>query len=44
MNIKITGSGSYIPTVTVKNKDFSNHVFLNEDGSNFGLTNDVITM
>jgi 3-oxoacyl-[acyl-carrier-protein] synthase-3 len=43
MNIKITGSGSYIPTVTVKNKDFSNHVFLNEDGSNFGLTNDVIT-
>jgi 3-oxoacyl-[acyl-carrier-protein] synthase III len=24
MNIKITGSGSYIPTVTVKNKDFSN--------------------
>jgi 3-oxoacyl-[acyl-carrier-protein] synthase-3 len=43
MNIKITGSGSYIPTVTVKNKDFSNHVFLNEDGSNFELTNDVIT-
>ncbi|MEY2922035.1 MAG: 3-oxoacyl-[acyl-carrier-protein] synthase 3 [Bacteroidota bacterium] len=43
MNIKITGSGSYIPTVTVKNKDFSNHVFLNEDGSNFGLTNDIIT-
>ncbi len=43
MNIKITGSGSYIPTVTVKNKDFSNHVFLNEDGSNFALPNDVIT-
>jgi 3-oxoacyl-[acyl-carrier-protein] synthase-3 len=43
MNIKITGSGSYIPTVTVKNKDFSNHVFLNEDGSNFALFNDVIT-
>ena len=43
MNIKITGSGSYIPTVTVKNKDFSNHVFLNEDGSNFALSNDVIT-
>ena len=43
MNIKITGSGSYIPTVTVKNKDFSNHVFLNEDGSNFVLPNDVIT-
>ncbi|MEO0037395.1 MAG: 3-oxoacyl-[acyl-carrier-protein] synthase 3 [Bacteroidota bacterium] len=43
MNIKITGSGSYIPTVTVKNKDFSNHVFLNEDGSNFALSNAVIT-
>jgi 3-oxoacyl-[acyl-carrier-protein] synthase-3 len=43
MNIKITGSGSYIPTVTVKNKDFSNHVFLNEDGSNFALPNEVIT-
>ena len=43
MNIKITGSGSYIPTVTIKNKDFSNHVFLNEDGSNFALPNDVIT-
>lgn len=43
MNIKITGSGSYIPTVTVTNKDFSNHVFLNEDGSNFALPNEVIT-
>jgi 3-oxoacyl-[acyl-carrier-protein] synthase-3 len=43
MNIKITGSGSYIPTVTVKNNDFSNHVFLNEDGSNFALSNAVIT-
>ena len=43
MNIKITGSGSYIPTVTVKNKDFSNNVFLNEDGTSFPLSNDVIT-
>ena len=43
MNVKITGSGSYIPTVTVTNKDFSNHVFLNEDGSNFALPNEVIT-
>lgn len=43
MNIKITGSGSYIPTVTVTNKDFSKHVFLNEDGSNFALPNEVIT-
>lgn len=43
MNIKITGSGSYIPTELIANKDFSNHVFLNEDGTPFPLTNDVIT-
>lgn len=43
MNIKITGTGSYIPTETVTNKDFSNHVFLNEDGSNFALSNEIIT-
>ncbi|MFZ4105426.1 3-oxoacyl-ACP synthase III family protein [Flavobacterium sp.] len=43
MNIKITGSGSYIPTETVTNNDFSNHIFLNEDGSNFALSNEIIT-
>jgi len=43
MNIKITGTGSYIPTKTVTNKDFSNHFFLNEDGSNFALSNEIIT-
>ena len=43
MNIKITGSGSYIPTKIVTNKDFSNHVFLNEDGTPFPLPNEVIT-
>lgn len=43
MNIKITGSGSYIPTEIVTNKDFSNHVFLNEDGTPFPLSNEVIT-
>jgi len=43
MNIKITGSGSYIPTEIVTNKDFSNHVFLNEDGTPFAQTNEVIT-
>ena len=42
MNIKITGSGSYIPQSIVKNSDFSNHEFLNEDGSNFKASNDVI--
>lgn len=43
MTIKITGSGSYIPTETITNKDFSSHVFLNEDGTSFPLSNDVIT-
>jgi 3-oxoacyl-[acyl-carrier-protein] synthase-3 len=43
MNVKITGSGSYIPTETVTNNDFSQHVFLNEDGTSFPLSNDVIT-
>ena len=43
MNIKITGSGSYIPTKIVTNNDFSNHTFLNEDGTPFPLPNEVIT-
>ena len=43
MTIKITGSGSYIPTETVTNIDFSSHIFLNEDGTAFPLSNDVIT-
>ena len=42
MNIKITGSGSYIPTKRVTNIDFSKHSFLNEDGSTFAYTNDVV--
>ena len=33
MQIKITGSGSYIPTLRVTNQDFANHEFLNDDGS-----------
>ncbi len=43
MNIKITGSGSYIPTENISNKDFSKHVFLNDDGSAFAASNEVIT-
>ena len=43
MNIKITGSGSYIPSEIVTNKDFTKHVFLNEDGTSFPLPNEVIT-
>ncbi len=42
MAIKITGSGSYIPTQTVTNTDFARHQFLNEDGSTFAVPNDVI--
>lgn len=43
MNIKITGSGSYIPTEIVTNSDFTKHVFLNDDGTPFPLPNEVIT-
>jgi 3-oxoacyl-[acyl-carrier-protein] synthase-3 len=42
MTIKITGSGSYIPTQIVKNTDFERHQFLNEDGSTYAVPNDVI--
>ena len=33
MNVKITGTGSYIPKILKKNNDFSNHTFYNVDGS-----------
>jgi 3-oxoacyl-[acyl-carrier-protein] synthase-3 len=42
MNIKITSSGSYIPTKKVTNSDFAQHDFLNEDGTAFNMTNDII--
>lgn len=42
MPIKITGSGSYIPTEIISNKDFSQHVFLNDDGTPFPHTNDIV--
>lgn len=42
MKIKITGVGSYIPETIVANSDFENHAFLNEDGSPFGYSNEVI--
>lgn len=42
MNIKITGSGSYIPNQIVTNLDFAKHQFLNEDGSAFNASNEVI--
>lgn len=42
MNIKIIGSGSYIPTEKVTNLDFAQHNFLNEDGSQFPQPNEVV--
>ena len=42
MNIKITGIGSYIPEIKVANIDFKDHVFLNNDGTPFAYTNDVV--
>jgi len=42
MNIRITGSGSYIPDVIEKNEDFQQSDFLNSDGSIINSPNDVI--
>lgn len=42
MNIKITSSGSYIPTEKVSNIDFAKHSFLNEDGTPFPHSNEVV--
>lgn len=42
MNIRITGSGSYIPTERVTNLDFAKHTFLNEDGTPFPYSNEEV--
>ncbi|RAJ14480.1 3-oxoacyl-ACP synthase III family protein [Olleya aquimaris] len=42
MNIKITGTGSYIPKGIEKNEDFYSHEFLNADGSTINHPNEVI--
>jgi len=42
MNIKITGSGSYIPKTIMKNEDFDKHDFRSEDGERLPHVNDVI--
>ena len=42
MNIKITGTGSYIPDTIEKNEDFHKHQFLNTDGSQINHPNEVI--
>ncbi len=42
MNIKITGTGSYIPDTIEKNENFHQHEFLNIDGSTINHSNEVI--
>ena len=42
MSIRITGTGSYIPSIIEKNEGFYNHEFLNADGSSINSTNEVI--
>lgn len=42
MNIKITGTGSYIPSEVEKNETFSQHQFLNMDGSAIKHPNEII--
>lgn len=43
MNIKITGSGSYIPNRIVPNIDFAAHQFLDEEGVALPYSNEVVT-
>jgi len=42
MNIRITGSGSYIPDTIERNEDFHQHAFLNTDGTSIDYPNEVI--
>lgn len=42
MNIRITGSGCYIPTRTVTNLDFAQHIFLDDNGQPLRQSNEVI--
>ncbi|MFS4416583.1 3-oxoacyl-ACP synthase III family protein [Maribacter sp. 2307ULW6-5] len=42
MRIGITGTGSYVPSKVVKNEEFEQHAFLNQDGSPFEQDNPVI--
>ncbi|MCA1746009.1 MAG: ketoacyl-ACP synthase III, partial [Bacteroidales bacterium] len=39
----ITGSGSYLPPVVVKNSEFENNLFMNEDGSRIETPGKEIT-
>ncbi|MFT5762076.1 MAG: 3-oxoacyl-[acyl-carrier-protein] synthase-3 [Polaribacter sp.] len=42
VNSKITGTGCYEPTIIQGNEKFLEHEFLNEDGSRFEASNEVI--
>ena len=42
MTIRITGVGSYIPEIIVKNKDFGEHQFLDSDGTTLHHANEII--
>ncbi len=42
MNIKITGTGSYIPNEIERNEDFASHQFHNENGTQILQSNTVI--
>lgn len=42
MNVKITGTGCYIPSEVEINEAFLEHQFLNEDGSPFKQNTDII--
>lgn len=42
MNIRITGSGSYIPNRAVTNLEFAQHEFLDEEGAPLPYANDVV--
>ncbi|UYW00379.1 ketoacyl-ACP synthase III [Flavobacterium agricola] len=42
MAVKIIGTGSYIPEVIVTNKEFAQHVFLQENGNNIAMDNETI--
>jgi 3-oxoacyl-[acyl-carrier-protein] synthase-3 len=42
MGIRITGTGSYVPSSIEKNEDFHQHKFLNQDGTSIDYPNEVI--
>ncbi|WP_369996545.1 3-oxoacyl-ACP synthase III family protein [Winogradskyella sp.] len=42
MNVKITGTGSYIPKSIERNEDFHEHTFLNVDGTSIDHPNEII--